>query len=163
ILPPVHVDAKVYTRPEMTRKLWSQLFKVGIISARATPTAGKTTMGDLITSFVERNIPSMKVIHFSWPGKDENGKFPQPPYTCYQQLFRKFAGIDDLDALLERQKIFVVVDEAQNSYPYDSFWTGFIKNIAEGQCSPYVLLLSLYGSSGLVVTDLEALRHSTSH
>lgn len=89
-----------------------------------------------------RNIPEMQVVYLSWPstGKAFVSK-------SYDMLIKEFASITWDGSILEYSNLLLICDEAQNSYPFTTFWNDLVKVQSQGTSTgPYIAMFSSWGS-----------------
>lgn len=134
-------------REETISTLWDELIRCKIMHARGTPSCGKTTLGRLLQAYVKRERPDIRVYRFSWPS----------PFPDKYNVLQYYRLLDDIletkheEAWDGMQNTLLIVDEAQLSYTYTSFWNDLIKNMpGSGKGSLMVLLLSSYGSPSAI-------------
>lgn len=129
------------SRDVTVRALWKRVKETGVVHIRGTPASGKSNLARLLRRHVAK-ISEMPVISLSWPMD-----FPQnlPTNAMYYKLLNAITVRPlDLDDWLEK-RVLLIIDEAQGSYPYTSFWNDFIKFISPG-LGPCVAMFSSYGS-----------------
>ncbi|KAA8895072.1 hypothetical protein FN846DRAFT_971410 [Sphaerosporella brunnea] len=107
-------------RVETVSKLWDQLCKARVVHVRGTPTTGKSTLALLLKSYVVNNFPHIKVFCVSWPAS-------LTPETSYQAPLNRLIGRSPYDEILNDSDMVFIIDEAQNSYAFESLWNDFIK------------------------------------
>lgn len=88
----------------------------------------------------------MIVWRFSWPSDMGEKYLIRPFYYLLNEITnRPEMDSDDWPSF---GNVLLIIDEAQMSYDYGTFWNDFIKPLASGSLSgPIVLLLSSYGSA----------------
>ncbi|EEH10578.1 conserved hypothetical protein [Histoplasma capsulatum G186AR] len=129
------------SRDVTVRALWKRVKETGVVHIRGTPASGKSNLARLLRRHVAKTS-EMPVISLSWPMD-----FPQnlPTNAMYYKLLNAITVRPlDLDDWLEK-RVLLIIDEAQGSYPYTSFWNDFIKFISPG-LGPCVAMFSSYGS-----------------
>lgn len=121
--------------------------KYKIIHARGTPSCGKTTLGQLLHAYVERERHDMTVFRIIWPSP-----FPEKYNLLpYYRLLNDMLEIKDGRSWEYIQNVLLIVDEAQLSYTYNSFWNDLIKNMPDSRNhNLFILLLSSYGSPSAI-------------
>lgn len=115
--------------------------------ARGTPSCGKTTLGILLQAHVERERPDMTVYRITWPSP-----FPEK-YSLlpYYRLLNDMLEIKNEGSWEYMRNTLLIVDEAQLSYTYNTFWNDLIKNMPDSLDNNFfILLLSSYGSPSAV-------------
>jgi hypothetical protein len=70
-------------------------------------------------------------------------------YDNYYHLLNRITKQPETqsDTWLQRQNTLIIIDEAQRSYTFDSFWNRFIKTLASDGGGPLVILFSSFGSA----------------
>jgi len=133
-------------RDDTVAALWKQLQQVRVIHARGTPTSGKSTLGRLLQDHVTMVHKDMIVWRFSWPPNISEKFLHRPFYYLLNDITNRSEM--DSDDWPSFGNALLIIDEAQMSYDYGTFWNDFIKPLASGSLSgPIVLLLSSYGSA----------------
>ncbi|PGH00845.1 hypothetical protein AJ79_08097 [Helicocarpus griseus UAMH5409] len=136
------LDSTLCRRQSTVSALWSRLRRYSVIHVRGTPASGKSTLAQLLARHVKKNS-DIPVLIASWPLN-----FPDPigVYSDYNDLLNFIFKKRQLDNWMGQPRL-IIIDEAQSSYPYLSFWNDLIKSITYG-CFPYVALFTSYGSPG---------------
>ena len=96
---------------------------------------------------MKRTGPAIQIYHFSWP---DPATFPENlgHASSYNQLINYGLGLKTtpFDDWLHTRKTLLIIDEAQVSYGFHSFWNDFLKTLASGDTTgPLVILFSSYG------------------
>ncbi|KAA8895773.1 hypothetical protein FN846DRAFT_817875 [Sphaerosporella brunnea] len=152
IIYPPAPTLKYSPRNDTVRELYEQLRKHRVIHVRGTPTSGKTTLTKLLKRFVEVNLPHMTVVSFSWRGNAPVDWVFKP----YDWLIPKFSACSYQGDLNDYGNVLLIVDEAQNSYRFASFWNELIKYQAQGvKEGPYIALFSSFGSPSAGTSQTE--------
>lgn len=126
-------------REDTVSALWERIQEQRLLHIRATPASGKSTLSRLLEQYVQRKEPELPVYWCSWPPK-----FPKDVGRAYQNLLNYAFSIpqDHKINWLELQAL-LIIDEAQESYSFSTFWNDFIKS----EFTPLVALFSSWGSA----------------
>lgn len=142
INPYKQIDPKLCPRTDTVAKLWERLRNFRVAHSRATPTSGKTQLARLLEEYVIRNIPEMQVVYLSWPSKGQGYI-----HKSYDILIKEFANIAWDGLIFDYSNLLLICDEAQNSYPFDTFWNDLVKVQSQGvSTGPYIAMFSSWGS-----------------
>lgn len=140
--PPIWHDPTVCPRVQTVTNLWSLICEFRVVQCRGTPTSGKTILARLLKNFVTENHPDMQVVYLSWPSTTPDSQYQWP----FDRMLKEYAQIE-YNEIFALSNLLLICDEAQNSYPFTSFWNDFIKLQAAGaQGGPYVAMFSSFGS-----------------
>jgi len=134
----------LYPREDTVAALWEQLQQVNVMHIRGTPTTGKSVLADLFQAYVEEKRPDIRIHLFDWPINIKEFE-----YDTYYHLLNRLTKQPDTqsDTWLRRQNTLIIIDEAQRSYKFYSFWDRFIKSLASHGGGPLVILFSSFGSA----------------
>jgi hypothetical protein len=109
--------------------------------------SGKSTMARLLKDYVRRTSPNTRVYAFSWLSREFLEEHGVNGFRYHQLLNIHLQRPIDTDDWLRMRNMLLIIDRAQMSYRYNSFWTDFIKTVAiSGDESRRVILFSSYGS-----------------
>ncbi|KAF8416586.1 hypothetical protein EV426DRAFT_685726, partial [Tirmania nivea] len=117
-----------------------------VLLVRGTPAIGKTTLLKLLYYFIEGLADGPSVFQINGWARD---RVMASSSGWADYIFKQTKGLDVWDRSLD---YFLLVDEAQSTYWDDQFWSGFIKEVAQGSWAGgkhYVVLFSSYGSVSL--------------
>ncbi|KAF2403308.1 hypothetical protein EJ06DRAFT_272097 [Trichodelitschia bisporula] len=138
-------------RHDTVKKMWQRLREVRLIHCHGTPASGKTTIAALLGLHIKAHHPELDVVLFSWKGAHWGGELG--PGTGWRLLLRKILQLEGYAVKdICSPSLVLLIDEAQNSYPYEGFWTDYLKGINGKQNLPMVALFSSYGCGGAVPT-----------
>jgi hypothetical protein len=131
-------------RKDTVAALWEQLQRVHVMHVRGTPTTGKSVLADLFQEYVQGERPDIQIHLFNWPLNIKEFE-----YQNYYHLLNKLTNepLTRRDNWLKRQNTLIIIDEAQRSYTFYSFWDEFIKRLASDGGGPLVILFSSFGSA----------------
>ncbi|WEW55222.1 hypothetical protein PRK78_000651 [Emydomyces testavorans] len=136
-----YIDSSRTGREVTVQALWKRLQEFSVVHVRGTPASGKSTLARLLQLHVQ-NTSNIRVISFTWP---MNFPAPLSVRSPYYYLLNHVLGRPlDTDDWLE-QRVLLIIDEAQGSYPYTSLWNDLIKILSSDYCIR-VALFSSYGS-----------------
>ncbi|KAF8222780.1 hypothetical protein L208DRAFT_1412870, partial [Tricholoma matsutake] len=123
-------------RHDTVSRLYRILREEKLVQVRGTPGCGKTTLMNLLHSYIHKKLPSAFVnTQESWPPK-ESGPSQQQRLRQVDPAFPRPDGL-----------AFLLFDEGQDSYDDHLFWNGFLKGVGDGFYPWYhVILFCSYGS-----------------
>jgi hypothetical protein len=99
----------------------------------------------------------MQVVAFSWPGNAPKEFLVRG----YEFLLQNFCNLRYKGNLRDYSNLLLIIDEAQNSYRFTSFWIDLVKLQAqEGDAGPYIAMFSSFGSPSSQVIQQEEFDHS---
>jgi hypothetical protein len=85
----------------------------------------------------------MTIVNFSWPGNAPQDWAVKP----YNWILQRVMGCEYDGDILDYSNVLLIIDEAQNSYRFTSFWNDVIKYQAQGnEAGPYIVMFSSFGS-----------------
>lgn len=124
--------------------LWKQLEKTGVVHVRGTPGSGKSTLAHLLENHVQITRPDMPVHLCSWPAEFPSYSPTELPYhSCLNHMLGR--GRQTASGNWNDWRGLLIVDDAQRSYEYTSFWNDLVKHRSP-ESGPIVALFSSYES-----------------
>lgn len=101
------------TKGDTVSSLWHRIKKVQLVPVRGTPASGKSTLANFLKIHVTNTEPDMHVRSVEYLDNTLTGR----PIDLHDWLFKK---------------CLLIIDEAQASHQFTSFWNDLIKLIEPG-------------------------------
>ncbi|KAI9666281.1 MAG: hypothetical protein M1821_004216 [Bathelium mastoideum] len=134
-------------REELVASALHHARSCGVVVIRATPFVGKTTLLQLLGIHVVYKEPDLEPVYLSWTKRDRRDDIPYEEY-----LERSKAEWRKKNAALRpgnpNARPIFFIDEAQESYEEDGFWSS-LKNYHLTRNKPIFVLVCVYGATGI--------------
>ena len=161
-------DGGDYTceREELVTSILDMAKQTRVVVIRATPQVGKTTLLHLLGKHILMKEPKLEPIYIDWKDRARREGLPYQQYleqakVIWEEKNAQFRSCDP-----NPRRIYLI-DEAQDSYEEEEFWTELVKNYNTRGTHIFVLVC-VYGANGISHTrdpniESQALRMHSLH
>ncbi|KAL9616924.1 MAG: hypothetical protein Q9160_008237 [Pyrenula sp. 1 TL-2023] len=137
----------VCLRPDLVHSILQLVRSTRVVVIRATPLVGKTTLLRLLGRHILLKERDLEPVLILWERRDIRDHLP------YQQFLEQQKSINQEENAKYRPqnpkaKTIYLIDEAQDSYEEEQFWSQTLKNHHTRQQSLFILVC-LYGAVGV--------------
>jgi len=123
--------------------LWRLARAERLVQVRGSPASGKTTLRRLLEHHIACNDPDYRIhVIQGWSPSVISDR-----YGGFAYYIKAVTGHNYHDFFAEDKKVVILLDEGQDSYWDQIFWTEFLKSI-DGTVGPIVVMFCSYGSTG---------------
>ena len=137
-------------RNDLVRGVLEKVRTYGTFVIRATPEVGKTMLLKLLGHYVMDHEDRLEPVYFEWTERskrDENVKDVGQYLEAQKSSWRR-SNTRIRTPHPQAQTLFLI-DEAQDSYDEEDFWSEVFKNHTRTRSSSLYLLSCLYGVAGI--------------
>lgn len=131
-------------REKLVTSIMRMLDSMRVIVIRSTPQAGKSVLLQLLGQHVLQERRELEPIFINWRTQEQRKNLPYPLYLKQQETYWRERNVGYRPCNPEAKTLYLI-DEAQQSYEDQDFWTKELKNPFT-RSQPLFVLVCLYGA-----------------